>query len=110
MTTSTTSRPRTRAALYARVSTTGHGQDPGTQLRELRQVADQRWWSATEYVDKGISGTVDSRPALDRMMNDARRGQLDVVAVVRFDRFARSVSHLLQALDEFRQLNVAFLS
>ena len=100
----------TRAALYGRVSTTGHGQDPETQLHELRQVAEHRGWDATEYVDKGISGTKDSRPALDQMMADARKGRIDVVAVVRFDRFARSVAHLLQALDEFRALKVDFVS
>lgn len=110
MTMATSTSKQTRAALYARVSTVGHGQDPETQLRELRQVAAQRGWDAVDYVDEGVSGAVDSRPALDRLMADARRGRLDIVAVVRFDRFARSVAHLLQALDEFRRLNVAFLS
>ena len=59
-----TTRPL-RAALYARVSTVNHGQDVGLQLDELRQVAAQRGWTATEYVDDGVSGAKDSRPALD---------------------------------------------
>ena len=60
-----------RAALYARVSTTGHGQDVGLQLDELRQVAAQRGWSVVEeFVDEGISGAKASRPALDRMMEE----------------------------------------
>jgi DNA invertase Pin-like site-specific DNA recombinase len=99
-----------RVALYARVSTSGHGQDPELQLEELRRVADQRGWEAIEYVDEGVSGTKDSRPALDRLMADARKGRIQIVAVLRFDRFARSVAHLLQALEEFRTLNVDFIS
>lgn len=99
-----------RAALYARVSTTGHGQDVGLQLDELRQVASQRGWTATDYVDEGVSGSKDRRPALDRMMADARAGKLDVVAVWRFDRFARNTAHLLAAMDEFRALGVSFVS
>ena len=99
-----------RAALYARVSTAGHGQDVGLQLEELRQVAAQRRWVVTEYMDEGVSGSKDSRPALDRMMADARRGKLDVVAVWRFDRFARDTRHLLVTMEEFRQLGVEFIS
>ncbi len=99
-----------RAALYARVSTTGHGQDVGLQLDELRQVAAQRAWAAVEYVDEGISGSQGSRPALDRLMADARAGRLDVVAVWRFDRFARDTRHLLVTMDEFRHLGVEFVS
>jgi len=99
-----------RAALYARVSTTGNGQDVGLQLDELRLVAMQRGWNPVEYVDDGVSGAKDSRPALDRMMSDARAGKLDLVAVWRFDRFARSTKHLLVALDELRCLGVDFLS
>jgi DNA invertase Pin-like site-specific DNA recombinase len=99
-----------RAALYARVSTSGHGQDVGLQLDELRLVAAQRRWVATEFVDEGVSGAKDRRPALDRMMEAARAGRLDVVAVWRFDRFARDTRHLLVAMEEFRGLNVSFVS
>jgi DNA invertase Pin-like site-specific DNA recombinase len=99
-----------RAALYARVSTSGHGQDVGLQLDELRQVATQRSWVASEFVDEGVSGSKDRRPALDRMMADARAGRLDVIAVWRFDRFARDTRHLLTAMDEFRTLGVHFVS
>lgn len=99
-----------RAALYARVSTSGHGQDVGLQLDELRQVAAQRGWTVTEFVDEGVSGSKDRRPALDRVMADARAGKLDVVAVWRFDRFARDTRHLLTAMEEFRALGVAFVS
>ena len=103
------SRP-VRAALYARVSTVGHGQDVGLQLDELRQVAAQRHWVAQEFVDDGISGSKDRRPALDRLMSEVRAGRVDVVAVWRFDRFARDTRHLLQACEELRQCGVQFVS
>ena len=100
-----------RAALYARVSTVAHGQDVGLQLDELRQVAEQRGWNVVgSFVDEGISGSTDRRPALDRLMAEARAGKVDLVAVFRFDRFARSTRHLLVALEEFRQLGVHFVS
>ncbi len=110
MTTTSAEKKGHRVALYARVSTTGHGQDVGLQLDDLRQVAAQRGWQVVEYVDNGISGTKENRPALDRLMVDARAGHLDVIAVWRFDRFARSTTHLLQALEEFRVLGVGFIS
>ncbi|MFH1531360.1 MAG: recombinase family protein [Pseudomonadota bacterium] len=106
----TTSKP-IRVALYCRISTTGHGQDVGLQLDELRSVAAQRGWVIQgEYIDEGVSGSKDSRPALDLMMGAARTGKLDLVAVWRFDRFARSTQHLLQALEEFRVQGVQFIS
>lgn len=101
----------TRAAIYARVSTTSHGQDVSMQTRELRQFADARGWTITgEYVDLGVSGAKDSRPELNRLMADAHKRRFDVVCVWRFDRFARSVSHLLRALETFNALGVAFVS
>ncbi len=99
-----------KAAIYARVSTT-NGQDPEMQLRELREYCQRRGWSlAGEYVDAGISGAKDSRPELSRLMADAHRRRFDAVVVWRFDRFARSVSHLLHALETFRSLGIEFVS
>ncbi len=100
-----------RAALYGRVSTTNHGQDVGLQTRELRQFAQARGWQIFgEYLDEGISGANDSRPELNRLMTDAHKRRFDVVCVWRFDRFARSVSHLLRALETFRALGIDFVS
>jgi DNA invertase Pin-like site-specific DNA recombinase len=100
-----------RATVYARISTTNHGQDPGVQLREFSDYAERRGWTvAGEYVDVGISGAKDSRPELDRLMADAHRRKFDVVVVWKFDRFARSVSHLLRALETFNALGIAFVS
>lgn len=100
-----------RASLYMRVSTKGHGQTTDTQALALREYAERRGFDIIEeYRDEGISGSKDSRPALDRLMRDARARKFDVVIVARFDRFARSVSHLLRALDEFNHLGIDFVS
>lgn len=100
-----------KIAIYARVSTTDKGQDVGLQLRDLRKHVEARGWETfKEYVDKGISGTKDKRPELDAMMNDAKKRRFDVVLVWRFDRFARSTKHLLNALDDFKCLGIDFVS
>ena len=100
-----------RAAIYARVSTIGNGQSPEMQLREFSEHCERRGWTvADEYVDVGISGTKDRRPELDRLMADAHKRRFDVVVVWKFDRFARSVSHLLHALETFNALGIAFVS
>jgi DNA invertase Pin-like site-specific DNA recombinase len=100
-----------RAALYMRVSTKAHGQTTETQALALQEYAAHRAFEIIEeYRDEGISGSKDSRPALDRLMKDARARKFDVVIVARFDRFARSVSHLLRALEEFSHLRVDFIS
>jgi len=100
-----------RAALYARVSTANNGQDPRVQTRELQEYCQRRGWTvAGEYVDIGISGTKEKRPELDRLLADAHRRRFDAVVVWRFDRFARSVSHLLRALENFQALGIEFVS
>jgi len=100
-----------RAAIYARVSTSNHGQDVTMQTRELREYCERRGWQmAGEYVDEGISGAKDRRPQLDRLMSDAHKRRFDVVVVWKFDRFARSVSHLLRALETFKALGIEFVS
>lgn len=100
-----------RVAVYARVSTLHHGQDVQAQTRDLEQFAQARGWQLVDsYLDVGISGAKDKRPQLDRLMADAHRRKFDVVAVWKFDRFARSVSHLLRALETFQALGVEFVS
>lgn len=96
-------------ALYARVST--DGQDPELQLMALRAHAVNRGWTiAGEFIDQGYSGAKEKRPALDRLMKAAWSGSVQAVLVWRFDRFARSVKHLIKALEQFRSLNVNFIS
>jgi DNA invertase Pin-like site-specific DNA recombinase len=100
-----------RVALYGRVSTTNHGQDVSIQTRELEQFAQARGWHLVDsYLDIGISGSKDKRPELDRLMADAHKRRFDVIVVWRFDRFARSVSHLLRALETFNALGISFVS
>ena len=100
-----------RLVLYARVSTKQHGQDVETQLQALRVWAKQRKAKIVdEYADRGWSGSKERRPELDRLMKDAKAKKFDAVAVWRFDRFARSVRHLIQALDDFRSWDVDFIS
>ena len=99
------------AAVYSRVSTVGHGQDPAVQNRELTEYCERRGWQVFDlYVDEGVSGKKDSRPELNRLMADAHARRFDVVVVWRFDRFSRSVSHLCRALDTFHALKIDFVS
>lgn len=102
-------KPRTkRCAIYTRVSTAE--QNTKAQEGELKEYADGRGWAVTRiYTDKA-SGATTSRPELDELIADARRRRFDLVVVWRFDRFARSVSHLLQALETFKELGIEFIS
>ena len=100
-----------KAAIYARVSTANHGQDPKVQLREISEYCTRRGWAVSgEYVDVGISGAKEKRPELDRLLADAHRRRFDALVVWKFDRFARSVSHLLRALETFQALGIEFVS
>ena len=100
-----------RAAVHARVSTVNNGQSPEMQLRDFSEYCTRRGWAvAGEYVDVGITGSKEKRPELDRLMADAHRRRFDVVVVWKFDRFARSVSHLLRALETFQTLGIEFVS
>ncbi len=99
-----------RVAIYARVSTT-NGQSPEMQLRDLREYAARRNFEVTrEYVDAGFSGATDSRPALNDLVADARRGRFDAVLVWKLDRLGRSLVHLVRLLEELRQLGVELIS
>lgn len=98
-----------RTAIYARVST--KDQSCELQLRDLRAYCAARGFDvAHEYIDAGQSGAKESRPELNRLMEDARKRRFDAIVVWRFDRFARSTKHLLLALEEFRSLGIQFIS
>ena len=99
-----------RAAIYARVST-NNGQDPTMQTRELREYCERRGWEMEgEYVDTGISGAKERRPQLDALLVACRKRRVDAVIVYRYDRFARSLRQLVNALEEFRSLGIEFIS
>jgi DNA invertase Pin-like site-specific DNA recombinase len=102
-----TSKPQ-RAALYARVSTLD--QNTANQLAELRKYVADRGWTAVEYVDEGVSGTKDRRPALDELVRDAKRRKFDVVVCWRLDRLGRNLKHLVTLLEDLQALGVAFVS
>jgi DNA invertase Pin-like site-specific DNA recombinase len=97
-----------RAAIYARVST--FDQEPENQLQELRRYVSAREWTAVEYVDRGVSGAKDKRPALDALIRDAKRRRFDVLICWRLDRLGRHLRHLILLLDELSALGVAFVS
>jgi DNA invertase Pin-like site-specific DNA recombinase len=97
-----------RAAVYARVSTVD--QEPENQLQELRRYVQARGWTMAEYVDRGVSGAKDRRPALDELVTDARRRRFDVLVCWRLDRLGRNLKHLITLLDELQALGVAFVS
>src|SRR6266478_163652 len=98
-----------RIGIYARVST--KDQSCELQVRDLRTYCTARGFDLVrEYVDVGQSGAKDSRPELNKLMDDARKRQFDAIVVWRFDRFARSTKHLLSALEEFRSLGIQFIS
>jgi DNA invertase Pin-like site-specific DNA recombinase len=98
-----------RVAIYSRVST--HEQTTAGQLDELRSYCEHRQWEiAAEYTDEGVSGSKESRPGLNNLLADAKRRKFDVVLVYRYDRFARSLRQLVNALCEFDSLGIHFVS
>lgn len=99
-----------KVAIYVRVSTGDQSTD--MQLRDLQEYITNRPGLTLYrvYEDAGFSGVKNSRPALNEMMDDARKRKFQAVLVWKFDRFARSIKHLVTALDEFNELNVDFIS
>ena len=98
-----------RVAIYVRVST--KDQSVGMQLNDLERYSKERGLNIFKvYEDNGVSGTKETRPALGQLMGDARKRKFNVVLVWRFDRFARSTKHLVNALYEFRNLGIDFIS
>ena len=98
-----------KVAIYCRVSTAE--QSIEMQRSDLRRYGEQRGFEIfREYADEGVSGTKDRRPALDALMQDAGKRMFDAVICWRFDRFARSTRHLIQALEGFRHLGIEFIS
>jgi DNA invertase Pin-like site-specific DNA recombinase len=94
-----------RIGIYARVSTSEQHTEP--QLHALRGYAEARGLEiAAEYVDHGVSGAKDRRPALDRLLADARRRRFDVLGCTKLDRLARSVHHLTSLGRELEALGI----
>jgi len=98
------------AAIYARVSTTDKGQNTEVQLSALRPFCSIRNWEYTEYIDEGVSGAKESRPAFNRLMTDAQQRKIDVIVVWKLDRFSRSLRHLVNTLNDLQSLGIDFVS
>jgi DNA invertase Pin-like site-specific DNA recombinase len=101
-------KPDKRVAVYVRVST--KDQSVEMQLNDLERYSKERGFNVFKVYKDNISGTKNTRPGLDLLMNDAKKRKFDVVLVWRFDRFARSTKHLVNALYEFRNLGIDFIS
>ncbi len=102
-----------RAALYARVSTASQTETTSlpTQLNDCRSMARRNTFTIVdEYVDAGVSGVKANRPALDRLMQDARMGLIDVILVAKLDRLGRSMLNLLSLLEELDRLDIQVVS
>ncbi len=98
-----------RGGVYVRIST--GDQHLGMQEAETRRYVVSRGWAVYKtYKDEGISGASEQRPGLSALLDDCRHRRIDVVVVWKFDRFARSLRQLVNALDLFRQLGIAFVS
>ena len=98
-----------RIGIYARVST--KDQTSENQLLDLRKYCEARGWQiVAECVDDGISGAKDNRPQLKAIMDLCRKRKIDALLVWRFDRYARSLSHLVNSLEELRSLGIDFMS
>src|SRR6266571_6203541 len=97
-----------RAALYGRVNTSE--QTAENQLLELRRYIEARGWTGKEFVDSGVSGAKDRRPALDALIQDAKRRRFDVLVCWRLDRLGRNLRHLVTLIEELQSLGIAFVS
>ena len=99
-----------RVAIYVRVSTTNQGQDTEVQARDLREYASRRGWVVMEEYADHVSGAKERRPALDKLMNDAKRRKFDVLLCWKLDRVGRSLKHLVNLLAELEAFGVALVS
>lgn len=100
-----------KVCLYCRVSTDNQQGGLESQIRALKDWCVRNQIKDYElFTDEGISGAKESRPALNRLMEMVSRGEVEQVVVFSFSRFARSTSHLLKALQCFRERNTRFIS
>ena len=98
-----------RAALYVRVSSRDR-QTVENQLVPLRAEAARREWDVVGVYRDEVTGSSRSRPGLDALLAQVALNRVDVVAVWRFDRWARSTSHLIESLDQLQRAGVDFVS
>ena len=97
-----------KVAIYTRVST--DEQNPETQLKQIQSYCILHSHEVYDIYKDVISGKTDSRPAFDRLLYDMRHKQFDAIAVYKLDRIGRSLQHLLQLFQEFKNLGIDFIS
>lgn len=106
-----TNQKKRKVVAYCRVSTAMQGSGLEAQVRQVRQYCDLMQIKDVEiFTDENQSGAKQNRPALDRMMKAVRENEVESVIVPAFSRLARSTTHLLKALDEFKEHNCSFIS
>lgn len=98
-----------KVAVYVRNSTSEERQNPQTQIRPLKEKCERESWDF-EVFQEFASGAKESRPELDKMLQRIRQNEFQAVIVWRLDRLGRSLKHLLQLIEEFKNKNIAFIS
>ena len=97
-----------KVAIYTRVSTDEQKTD--MQLMDLKEYVQKRGYEVFNFYEDIISGAAKERKALDQLMDDAKKRKFDIVLVWKFDRFARSITMLVNALALFQDLGIDFIS
>lgn len=100
---------QTKVAIYARVSTDEQSAD--AQLRDLREfVENRKWLDVQEFIDEGVSGSKDSRPAWNRLWDALQKGRVKVLVVHALDRLGRSLPHLVKIIGTLTERNITLIS
>lgn len=100
-----------KAAIYARVSTSHHDQNPQLQIKRLKDfVNSKNWILEKEIVDHGVSGATDKRRGLNELLELARNKKIDAIVITKFDRLFRSLKMLLSTLEELNKLGITFVA
>src|SRR5215471_10566766 len=94
-------------AIYIRVST--NGQKTDSQKKELLACCRQRRWKTVQVYEDKMSGATTSRPALERLMQDMRAGQVERLICFKLDRLGRSLTHLALILDEMNRMQIPLI-
>ena len=97
-----------KAGVYARVST--KEQDVDKQIQELIDYCKRHNYAYELYIDKGISGTKESRPEFNRLMEDVRLKKIDLVLCYKIDRLSRSIQHFLHIFNELQDKGIGLVS
>lgn len=99
-----------KAGVYYRVSTRDK-QDVGMQIKSIKDYCEREQIQIVkEYQDIGESGSKESRPEFDKLLEDMRNKEFDCIVVFKLDRIGRSLSHLVKLFEEFKKKNINFIS